>query len=222
MNTIYVIFVGGNSSKSYRFLNSNPNVKIGDEIIDMRYNYPMIVINISPSSASIQKGIVVKEIIIDFLNKVKMEKGEKRTVTIDIKQAREWYQSDVCTLKTLALTAFSEDELMLDYSLIAPKVMKRTEHIDVPLSDRKLFYTLSKLYVIAKYYNGDWKKTSSNIGYFIGSNDNNDGYAVEVENGIGIYKHQTVCYAGIVYFKNIEDAIKAVHILGDGISNLFH
>lgn len=84
MNTIYVMFVGGNSTKSYRFLNSNPNVKIGDEIIDMRYNYPMIVINISPSNAPIQKGIVVKEIVIDFLNKVKMEKGEKELLMLPL------------------------------------------------------------------------------------------------------------------------------------------
>ncbi len=221
MNTIYVIFVGGNSSKSYRFLNSNPNVKIGDEIIDMRYNYPMIVINISPSSASIQKGIVVKEIIIDFLNKVKMEKGEKRTVTIDIKQAREWYQSGVRTLKAIALTAFSEDELTLDYDLIASKVLKRTEHIDVPLNNRELFYTLSKLYTIAKYYNGEWKKNTCNTGYFL-SSCNGAGYVERTEKGVDICRHDRACYAGIVYFKNIEDAVKAVKLLNDNeIRELF-
>lgn len=219
MNTIYVIFVGGNSSKSYRFLNSNPNVKIGDEIIDFRYGCPMIVVNISDCDAHIQKGRTVKEIIIDVLNGVKMEK--KRTINVTIEQAREWYQSGIHTLKILALTAFSENELMLDYNLIASKVFRRTEHIDVPLNNRELFYTLSKLYTIAKYYNGEWKKTTTNTGYFL-SSCNGAGYVERTEEGVDICRHDRAHYAGIVYFKNIEDAVKAVHILGDEISNLFH
>lgn len=210
MNTIHVMFVGGHSTKSYRFLNSNPNVKIGDEIIDMRYNYPMIVINISPSNAPIQKGIVVKEIVIDYLNKVKMEKGEKRTIVVDIKQAREWYQSGVHMLKILALTAFSREELSLDYDIIASKVLKRTEHIDVPLDSRELFYVLAKLYTIAQYYNKDWKKTTNNTGYFL-SSCNGAGYVERTEKGVDICRHDKACYAGIVYFKNLEDAINAVN-----------
>lgn len=221
MNTIYVMFVGGNSTKSYRFLNSNPNVKIGDEIIDMRYNYPMIVINISPSNAPIQKGIVVKEIVIDFLNKVKMEKGEKRTINVTIEQAREWYQSGIHMLKILALTAFSREELSLDYDIIASKVLKSTEHIDVPLDSRELFYVLAKLRVIAKYYNGDWKKTTNNTGYFL-SSCNGAGYVERTEKGVDICRHDKAYYAGIVYFRNIEDAINAVKLLKDNeIQTLF-
>lgn len=221
MNTIYVMFIGGNSTKSYRFLNSNPNVKIGDEIIDMRYNYPMIVINISPSNAPIQKGIVVKEIVIDFLNKVKMEQGEKRTIAIDIKQAREWYKSEIPSLKTLALNAFSEEELMLDYNYIYTKVLTRTKCIEIPLNEVELSYTLAKLRVIAKYYNGDWKKTTNNTGYFL-SSCNGAGYVERTEKGVDICRHDKACYAGIVYFRNIEDAINAVKLLKDNeIQTLF-
>lgn len=221
MNTIYVMFVGGNSTKSYRFLNSNPNVKIGDEIIDMRYNYPMIVINISPSNAPIQKGIVVKEIVIDFLNKVKMEQGEKRTIAIDIKQAREWYKSEIPSLKTLALNAFSEEELILDYDSIRAKVVIRNKYIKVPFEKEELFNVLAKLYVIAKYYNGDWKKTTNNTGYFL-SSCNGAGYVERTEKGVDICRHDKACYAGIVYFRNIEDAINAVKLLKDNeIQTLF-
>lgn len=38
---------------------------------------------------------------------------------------------------------------------------------------------------------------------------------------VGVYKHNTVQYAGIVYFKNLEDVIKAVKILGNKVKNLF-
>lgn len=40
-------------------------------------------------------------------------------------------------------------------------------------------------------------------------------------NGVGVYKHNTVQYAGVVYFKNQEDAIKAVKILGKRVKSLF-
>ena len=40
-------------------------------------------------------------------------------------------------------------------------------------------------------------------------------------NGVGVYQHNTVQYAGVVYFRNQEDAIKAVKILGKRVKSLF-
>lgn len=40
-------------------------------------------------------------------------------------------------------------------------------------------------------------------------------------NGVGVYQHNTVQYAGVVYFRNREDAIKAVKILGKRVKSLF-
>lgn len=42
-----------------------------------------------------------------------------------------------------------------------------------------------------------------------------------LDNGVGIYQHNTVQYAGVVYFRNQEDAIKAVKILGKRVKSLF-
>lgn len=81
--------------------------------------------------------------------------------------------------------------------------------------------TLADLAIIAKFFNGSWKKTTSNTGYFLGNCNNGNGPVVEVCNGVGAYKHNTAQYAGIVYFKNLEDVIKAVKILGNRVKNLF-
>ena len=66
------------------------------------------------------------------------------------------------------------------------------------------------LAIIAKFFNGSWKKTTNNTGYFLGN-----------FNGVGVYQHNTVQYAGVVYFRNQEDAIKAVKILGKRVKSLF-
>ena len=67
--------------------------------------------------------------------------------------------------------------------------------------------------VIAKFFNGSWKKTTSNTGYFLGNYNNGSGPVVDTCNGVQ--------YAGIVYFRNQEDAIKSAKILGDRVKNLF-
>lgn len=56
---------------------------------------------------------------------------------------------------------------------------------------------------------------------FLGNYNNGNGPVADICNGVGAYKHNTVQYAGIVYFKNLEDVIKAVKILGNRVKNLF-
>ena len=81
--------------------------------------------------------------------------------------------------------------------------------------------TTAKLATIAKYYNKSWKRASFNSGYFIGKHNILGHPLKEVAKGISIYKHDTVIYAGIIYFKTEEDAVKAAKILGDELKNLF-
>lgn len=54
-------------------------------------------------------------------------------------------------------------------------------------------------------------------------NDVQDGIILIVNtcNGVGVYQHNMVQYAGVIYFKNQGDAIKAVKILGESIKDLF-
>lgn len=70
-------------------------------------------------------------------------------------------------------------------------------------------------------YTGKMMVVGCNTGYFLGNYNTNNGPVVDCCNGVGVYQHNTVQYAGVVYFKNQEDAIKAVKILGKRVKSLF-
>ena len=235
VRTIYVVFVENkvyNTShlKQYMFLCSNDNVKVGDIIKDPRYTPFMQVVEITLCSARVQRGFTLKDIQIETLNGRyiqgsdfdidKQRNMETRNISITLEQAMKWYNSGNITLRTLALNAYTSDELELNYDLIASRVDQAYGQCITPMCEHKKFQVLAKLAIIAKYYNKNWKKTTYNIGYFL---DNYSGNSpiVKALNGVGVYQHTTVQYAGVVYFKNQEDAIKAVKILGDEVKELF-
>lgn len=143
---------------------------------------------------------------------------EKRNIKVTLEQATEWYNSDNSTLRTLALSAYTEDELEFNIKYIRSKVCNTCLCSTVPANETRKYNTLADLAVIAKFFNDSWKKTTGNTGYFLG---NWDGPAIYTCNGIGIYRHNLVHGAGVVYFKNKEDAIKAVKILGERVKSLF-
>ena len=130
-------------------------------------------------------------------------------------------QEGFTLLRTLALNAYTKDELELNYGLIESKVDQACGCFNTPMCEQKKFQVLAKLAIIAKHYNKNWKKTTCNTGYFLGNYNNGNGPVVECCKGVGVYQHNTVQYAGVVYFKNQEDAIKAVKILGDEVKELF-
>ena len=140
---------------------------------------------------------------------------ETRNISVTLGQAREWYNSKNATLRELALNAYTKEELELDYNSIDREVNQICTCICIPKCEGKKFQVLAKLATIAKYYNKDWKKTANNIGYFIcNCNYGNNPIA-------SIHNSSTVQYAGVVYFKNYEDAVKALKILGDEVQELF-
>ena len=212
-----------NPCKSYAFLCKYDEVKVGDLITDLRYTGPMRVVDITYCTSRVQDGYTLKDIIIETINGRKINKpnNDARTISITIEQAREWYESGNRALETLALSVYTQEELELNYKLIEPKVQRNCTCIYFPSDDVEKFKTAAKLATMAKYYNKSWKRTTSNTGYFIG------GYNVcgkplrEVTKGIGIYRHDSVVYAGIIYFKTEEDAVKAAKMLGDELKNLF-
>ena len=139
---------------------------------------------------------------------------ETRNISVTLEQAIKWYNSGNATLRGLALNAYTKEELELNYSLIDSKVDQICTCICIPKCEGKKFQVLAKLATIAKYYNKDWKKTDSNIGYFIWRYN-------DVNNPISIYTSSVTQYTGVVYFKNYEDAVKALKILGDEVKELF-
>ena len=142
---------------------------------------------------------------------------ETRNISVTLEQAREWYNSRNATLRTLALNAYTKEELELNYSLyslIESKVDQACICSYIPSCEVKKFEVLAKLATIAKFYNKDWKKTNSNIGYFIWKYN-------DVSSPISISTSSLTQYAGVVYFKNYEDAVTAIKILGDEVKELF-
>lgn len=77
---------------------------------------------------------------------------------------------------------------------------------------------------MAKYYNGSWEMKAGKAGYFIGKSSMGGSAVaqqVNLTDGIAIYEHRTVQYAGIVYFKNAQDAKEAAKLLFDELNLLF-
>ena len=237
VRTIYVVFVESKVhntfyKKQYRFLCSNDSVQVGDIIKDPRYTPFMQVVKITPCNARIQEGLTLKDIQIKTLNGRYIQGSdfdidkqrsnvEIRNIGVTLEQAIEWYNSGFTSLKLLALKAYTKDELELHYNVIEPKVDRAYGCFSIPRSEQKKFRALAKLAIIAKHHNKDWKKTAYNTGYFLGKSCNGNGPIVGALNGVSVYRHNTGQYAGVVYFKNQEDAIKAIKILGNEAKELF-
>lgn len=238
VRTIYIVFTNIRLSdpqvrnmKQYRFLCPYDMVQIGDMIEDDRYSQRMQVVGCTQCVNDVQDGIILKtiqlskingiEVICDWsINNKQIGNMEARNISVNIEQAREWYNSGNSTLRTLALNAYTEQELM-GYDYIKQLVKREATSVIVPEGEVKKIAVHSKLAIVAKYFNGSWKKTTCNTGYFIGNYNSGNGPVVETLNGVGVYQHNTVQYAGVVYFKNQGDAIKAVKILGESIKDLF-
>lgn len=251
MRTIIVIFTERKLSlnevasyKRYKFLCNYDTVSLYDMVEDPRYTGKMMVVGFTCDTDRVQQGITLKDIYITKVNGqvINQPAGlvngvagsdfdidkqrtsnmeERRNIKVTLEQAIEWYNSSNTTLRTLALSAYTEDELKFNFQYISNKVCNTCVCVTVPANDGEKHNTLADLAVIAKYFNGNWKKTTCNTGYFLGNYNTNNGPVVDCCNGVGVYQHNTVQYAGVVYFKNQEDAIKAVKILGKRVKSLF-
>lgn len=235
-------------AKQYAFfIDIDTPIKLFDVITNDAYTNPMIVVDIlsnTPETAKElceleKKGVNVKYMSLKLIklipttrrelfkgiNQIIKEENnieEKRNVKVTLEQAMEWYNSGNSTLRTLALSAYTEDELKFNLKYINSKVCNTCFCASVPANEAEKYNTLADLAIIAKFFNGSWKKITNNTGYFLGNFNARCGPVVDTCNGVSVYQHNTVQYAGIVYFKNQEDAIKAVKILGKRVESLFN
>lgn len=240
VRTIYVVYTNQKLSnsqlrgmKQYMFLCPYDIIQAGDMIEDNRYSTSMQVVSWNRCTAQVQNGITLKTIEPSRLNGaaiVRMNYSEAeqkvlnsmeaRNISVTLEQAREWYNSGNSTLRTLALNAYTESELM-GYDYIKQLVKREATSVIVPEGEVKKINVYSRLAIVAKYFNGSWNKTTRNTGYFLGNYSTSCGPVVDTCNGVGVYQHNMVQYAGVIYFKNQEDAIKAVKILGESVKDLF-
>ena len=255
MRTIIVIFTERRLSlnevtsyKKYKFLCNYNTVSLYDMVEDPRYTGKMMVVGFTCDTDRVQQGMTLKDIYITKVNgqvinqpvglvygslagsNFDIDKGrannmEKRNIKVTLEQAIEWYNSGNETLRRLALTVFTEEELTLNFNYIKKSLIHIECTIELPCGSKK-YKALADLEMIAAYFNRDWKKTTSNTGYFLGRSNlgfsnNPKDITINGLNHIGIVEHNTVMYPGIVYFKEEEDLIKAVKIMGDKIKDLF-
>lgn len=245
VRTIYVVYTDQKLSysetrkmKQYMFLCPFDNIQAGDMIKDKRYSTAMQVVGWDKNSCEVQGGIKLKVIEPFLLNgkvmnqcagsdfdidKQRNNMEEKRNVSISLEEAREWYKSGNNALKAIALKAYSENELA-GYEYMKSQVNTQPSGCSIPYSERGKWDTLHKLAIMAKYYNGSWEMKAGKTGYFIGKSSMGGSAVVQQVNltdGIAIYEHRTVQYAGIVYFKNAQDAKEAAKLLFDELNLLF-
>lgn len=221
MKTIEVIFTNTRrdpkvTDTKYLYLCKDPKVCVGDLITDNRYSTKLLVINIYNRNNAIQNGYILKTVCIDMIER------QPRNISITLEQAREWYFGDNKTLKTLALSAYNESEICNSYDYICQHINTSFNTLLVPFQDKNTFTSLAKLSAIAAYYNGSWIKTECNTGYFLGKSNINVNATSTFRKNIYIFRHDNVKYPGIVYFKNKEDVIEALHMLNkEDLDNLF-
>lgn len=150
--------------------------------------------------------------------------ADTRTLQVSLEEATQWYESNNPTLRSLALTAYTEDELKpVTYGAIASKVPTWSFCTQIPEDEVAKMEVYHKLLTLASYFNNGWRKPGS-IGYFITKEEHrvSDKGFLNKEYFHKIRGHITLMQAGIVYFKSAEDAEKAYSILGkDEIEKLF-
>lgn len=198
-------------------------LKVGDLVIEKTLNEPLKVVQIIEDR---QRLNMIDTRFVTKLNIVKTSTPSyrynnqnnmiERTVKVSIEQARCWFNGNNKALKELALTVYSEQELTLSYESIKLQLGDNnltTTCVTVPYEEHDKFDVNAKLCLMAKYFNGDWKRTPYNKGYFIGQSKQGFTTSRDMGNSLGICVHETVVYAGIVYFKDEESAIKAFKML---------
>lgn len=116
-------------------------------------------------------------------------------------------------MKKLALTAFSEEVLVPSLGEILESE-KDWDVLFLPLGASEQTKSLICLQTVANYLNNGWGKTECNIGYFLGKGSSLSGKTETDIKGVYVAMHQNVKYPGVVYFRTVADAQKAVKILG--------
>ena len=123
---------------------------------------------------------------------------EARNISVTLEQAIEWFHSDNSTLRTLALNIYSESELV-GYDYIKSCVDTQMMKLYIPQDDCGKVFINSKLAILAKYFNGNWRKSPEEDGYYISyTPDKNTTSGSNVIDNIHILRRCSCTAAGII------------------------
>lgn len=165
-----------------------------------------------------------------YANALPNDTRSKRTLEVSLDQAIKWYNSGNSTLKNLALSAYSKEELEMSYQTIKSNIYTQSVCLEIPRSNREecALKAYSKLRLLAYAFNAGWTMRVGSVGYFIAKDECRSNSKLENLSFLSanynhrIRNHNTVMQAGVVYFKNEKDAVKAYRILGEEeIEDLF-
>lgn len=135
-----------------------------------------------------------------------MENRELK-VLLSKTMARRWYESDDEQLKVLALSVYTKEELE---ELTIEDITTNVQETYPELWDKMA--SMNYIQIVAKYFNGDWKKKDNELGYF---------YTFDKDKGMFVIReHNTVTYPGIAYYKNKVIAMKAFTYLKEHYINI--
>lgn len=151
---------------------------------------------------------------------MEINNSETRSFNLTLGQAKDWFKSGDFNLKTLALSVFSEDELVSSYKDILDLVNTDSVTVQVPeeLTSRIIVY--SKLLIASEYFNSIHPDEDGH--WFIGelADPYYHHFNLNKYNGFTLVRHQKTTYAGIIYFNYLTDLKKTIDMLGNDLKYL--
>ena len=121
--------------------------------------------------------------------------------------ARRWYESTDEQLKVLALSVYTKEELE---ELTLEDIVTNVQDIHPELWDKMA--SMNYIQIVAKYFNGDWKKVDGIMGYFYAYDYYTKAWTLRY--------HNSATYPGIVYYKDTDTADKAFKYLYEHYNNI--
>lgn len=135
-----------------------------------------------------------------------MENRELK-VLLSKTMARKWYESNDEQLKLFALSVYTKEELE---KLTIEDIVANVQETNPELWDKMA--SMNYIHIVAKYFNGNWKKKDDVMGYF---------YAYDTHTKVWELRyHNSVTYPGIVYYKDKVTADKAFEYLYEHYNNI--
>lgn len=235
MQLVYVTFKG--NAKEYAFLDTKGLVQSlglreGTIFGDERYDSKLTVARITSADNVVKKGVAyylggipLKNLSVDYIESKRVDQPiaqSERALKVSIEQAREWYKSGNSALRALALSAFTENEI-LDIPDSVEEICKRlniswnVKWAGFSPSEVKAFTRQMAETAVARYLNKGWTKSVYEDGFFIGyvGASSPAQIVAHIDGNLAILSHHTVKYPGLVYYKTPEIAAKAFKLLKD-------
>lgn len=249
MRLCTIIFPETSSSRIKEYTFKIPKmlyVKEGDILRNTNYqNSPMKVIRVFDYPVGVcnfYNGHLLKELLpedtqIDsskINNNQTSNNMEKRSITVSLEEARNWYNGENQILRKLALQAYTEKELSepQNFEEVLESLGVQSLNLNMKLGGKDALSTVKlsngigieigseltlhmKLALIAKYFNGTWKPEMDKTKYFLGRSPYSYDIpnSAKLDNGYYIGIHARVKCPGIVYFQKEEDVRKAYEML---------